>query len=690
MKHGFRNLLLMVGLSAVIAACVTPPAPPPPTPEVIIPATTKVLDKTAQAALETVQPNALTFAGTQPIASGDVVVSSPTTTAPDGFLRKVTAVRQENGKTILETRQAKLNEAIQEGSFDLDKQLTTADIQAVNLTPGVRIAAPDVRKTPRIGTRFDFNKVLYDKDGNLDTKEDQVTLNGFLDVNTRFKIGGKIRLGRSDTFYARAIFTENSNLTLKGKLNWAVDKKFTVGTIRFSSINFAIGPVPVHFRPIITLEVGVKGSVDGEVDVSVSQSFEATAGVEYNGEWRNISELNNNFSIDSSKLIVAANTKAYADLKFSLLFYELVEIYIRPEVFVRLDATFPRKPFLKLDGGFGVDVGIGVDLLDIDYNARIFERTYPIGQSSNQTPTATLDVPSTADLNRPVGLRASGIDLEDGANVNVTWTSSLPSDGVIGTGQVVSQAFATPGSRTITARITDLDGASITQSKVINIINTAPIVSISEPTNTSVVYKGSAYFFQANAEDINESNDQLNCANISWTTNVVSDGFSKTGCEIEAAFSSTGERILTITATDPQGLSNTKTVTINVLATPANVPPNKVKIITPSPTVNLDAVNGIVTLTGSAQDPELGAVTLEWSVASQPADAAGNPIGVFGTDIKLTLDATNQANIFTALGIDPTSTSSDFRIIRITLTASDPENNKTPTSILVKYLKPVG
>ncbi len=687
MKNLFRNALLVVGLSAFVTACGDVPTPPKP-PEVVIPATTKVLDKTAQAALETVQPNSLTFAGSQPIATGDVVVSAPTINAPNGFLRKVTAVRNENGKTILETRQASLNQAIKEGSVLIEKELSSADIQAAQLTHGVRMVAPGVALTPRASnTTFSFDKVIYDKDGDEKTTNDQVKLTGMLDLKINFVLDAAIHLFEANHFLAKAIFTEKSNLTLKGKENWAVDKKITVATIRFSPIDFSIGPVPVHMRPIITLEVGIKGSVGGEVDVSVTQTFVATAGVEYRGEWRNLSDLTNNFSIDSSTLKFEASTKAYADLKFSLLFYELVEVFIRPEVFVRLDAQYPRKPFLKLEGGFGADAGVAVSLLDIEYSSTIFQRTFPIGQSANNAPTIGLELPATGDLNRPTRLIAFANDSEDGSNLSINWTSSLSSDGPVGTGREINKAFTTPGVRTLTVTTTDSDGASISQSKTINIVNTAPKIYISEPSTDSVIYKDSSYTFVVNAEDINEPNDQLACSGVTWTSSVLTDAFPKIGCNIDAVFSSVGTRTLTMVATDPQGLTNSKTVSINVLPTPANQLPNEMKISSPLPTVNLGTVNGIVTLLGSAKDPEGGVVTLEWAVAMQEIDANGNPVTAFGTEIKLSPDASNKVNLFQALGFDPTSVNSTSVNIRVTLLAKDPQGNTARTSVILRYIK---
>jgi PKD domain len=697
MKHWFRNSLLMVGLSGAIAACVTPPAPPP-TPEVIIPATTKVLDKTAQAALETVQADTLTFTGTQAIAIGDVLVSEPTTQAPNGLLRKVTGMRTENGKTILETRLAALTEAITQGRIKQTFPLLGTDIEATNLTSGVARLQNNSGLRPKANSpSFSFNKVLYDKDGNSATTADQIVLSGLLDlaidVDIDVDVSPQFGFPPIDVdFLAKATFTEQSNLTLKGKENFALNKTLQVGEIRFRAYTFSILGFPVVVRPIIQLSIGVKGSVDGEVDISVSQKLVFVAGAKYDEEWSNLSSFSNEFTVDSSTLTAALNATAFANVKFELLLYEAVGFYVKPEIFVALDAQFPRKPFWKLDAGIGVDLGIEIDKWGIDkkWETRVFERRYPIAQSRNQAPSATLGVPSTADLNRPVTFVAGATDLEDGSALNVTWTSNLSVDGVIGTGQAVSKAFTTAGPRTLTARITDSDGTSITQSKVIDIINTAPIGSVYEPNGASVIYQNLSYVFTAGARDINEPSDQLNCNNVRWVSSVTTDVFPTGGCDFEMSFSSSGKRTLTVTATDPQGLSDTRSVEVTVLPPAANQSPHKLRISSPLATLDLQGnfglFDGTVTFLGSAEDPELKPVTLEWFVTSRPADVNGNPIGVFAPDIKITLDSKNQANIFTLLGIQNTNTT-DLRIVRIKLTASDPEGNKSSKELLYKFLR---
>jgi serine protease len=293
-------------------------------------------------------------------------------------------------------------------------------------------------------------------------------------------------------------------------------------------------------------------------------------------------------------------------------------------------------------------------------------------------------LPSPLALNRITKLEARVEDLEDGQTCcTITWTSNK--DGLLGTTAAgfsqLDHAFTTEGVRTITATATDSSGLSSTQSFDLGVINSPPLVSVSSPSDTLVVYQNSIYPFQAIAIDINEPNEQLACSGIVWKSSLATDNFPKTGCEPTVSFSSVGTRTLTIQATDPQGRTGEETVTINVQPEPINPPPNKVTISSPKANVDPGSA-GIVTLAGSAEDPKGDPVTLEWFAAKQDLDTSNNPIESFGADIKLNPDATGKVNILTALGIE-----CGYHVnIRITLAASDPQGNKQSTTVILKNL----
>ena len=344
------------------------------------------------------------------------------------------------------------------------------------------------------------------------------------------------------------------------------------------------------------------------------------------------------------------------------------------------DAQFPRKPYFKLDAGIGVDLGVEVDKWGIEkkYNTRIFETRYPIYSSPNSPPSITdFNLPDSSNLNRSTLLSSNATDAEDGANLTYTWASSNASDGAIPAGREVAKVFGSTGTRTITLTVRDSSGETVTRSKQINVVNTAPDLGVSEPSSAAVIYQALSYNFSANARDINEPNDQLNCSNLEWTSSVAGDGFPKIGCDVTAVFPNVGNRTLTIRAIDPQGATATETININVLPTPANRPPNPVTIS--SPTANTRVLEGSsITLAGAAQDPEGGAVTLTWQAAYQPSSG-----GNFSTPVTLLPDGSGKVNLTAALGLECTISGYNVNI-RVTLIAKDAQNNQASTSVIIR------
>ena len=120
--------LLMILIAVLITACgdqttSTPTLKPAPkaTPTArkpIIPDTTKVTDAATRTALSAYDPasGTMRFSVSTPVLAGlktdDVLVSEPSEAAPDGYLRKVKAIRTEGNGVVLETTQANLTDAI--------------------------------------------------------------------------------------------------------------------------------------------------------------------------------------------------------------------------------------------------------------------------------------------------------------------------------------------------------------------------------------------------------------------------------------------------------------------------------------------------------------------------------------------------------------------------------------------------
>ncbi len=206
----------------------------------------------------------------------------------------------------------------------------------------------------------------------------------------------------------------------------------------------------------------------------------------------------------------------------------------------------------------------------------------------------------------------------------VTWSSDV--DGALGTGWSIEHEFATLGSRVVTATATDSAGASRQASVTVDVVNVAPIVTLAAPLDGATPFRTAVVPLRGSATDRNEPDETLACSNLVWTSSVGSDPFPIAGCEVTAAFASNGSRVLTLTATDGLGASDTASVTITVVDPPANLPPN-VQVTSPT---NLSAppLDQPVTLSGTASDPEgQGPLTYVWTVKL----GVGAPIAVGNT-----------------------------------------------------------
>ena len=153
----------------------------------------------------------------------------------------------------------------------------------------------------------------------------------------------------------------------------------------------------------------------------------------------------------------------------------------------------------------------------------------------------------------PTYLSVSVQDVEDAFPCcAVAWASDV--DGSLGGGWQLEHTFATLGDRVVTATATDPDGATTSVSKVVEVVNYPPQVTLTAPAPFDEVFRTATVVLRGTATDVNEPGGALPCSALTWTSSVPADaGFPAVGCEVPVAFASNGVRTLTLTATDPQG-----------------------------------------------------------------------------------------------------------------------------------------
>jgi hypothetical protein len=188
--------------------------------------------------------------------------------------------------------------------------------------------------------------------------------------------------------------------------------------------------------------------------------------------------------------------------------------------------------------------------------------------SANAAPVVTITSPADASSSTEtdeVTFTATATDTEDGDLApSLAWTSSL--DGSIGTGATFPLTTLSVGAHQITAAVTDSHGAPA--SDVIDITvnaNTAPVVTISEPSNVSTSLVGDPLTFTGDAFDAEDGDVTVALV---WTSDL--DDQIGTGASFTTSSLSEGTHVVTATSIDSHGLPGFSTVTTLRLPEPGS------------------------------------------------------------------------------------------------------------------------
>jgi hypothetical protein len=304
-------------------------------------------------------------------------------------------------------------------------------------------------------------------------------------------------------------------------------------------------------------------------------------------------------------------------------------------------------------------------------------------------PTLTLSGSTSGQINREVSVTAQVSDAEYGGPcppVACPLTFVPAPDRLVG--NTAFYRFTTVGNRSISVTARDLADQAVTATREVNIQNTAPVVSISQPTAGSSVAQGVAIQLLGSATDLNEGPDPgpgpITCT---WISSLADAGFPKTGCNTTATFNSTGTRTLTLSATDPQGLNATATVSITVTPPPTNLPP--VITLGSLPPVNYsDGYDwvGPIAVTASATDPEGNTpISFTWKATSFRPNSTtvyASNVTIAGPSATANLNWTPQ-NTPTLFGGEAQFGNDcyDGQVVRVVLEATDSLGNRSTRAL---------
>jgi hypothetical protein len=192
-------------------------------------------------------------------------------------------------------------------------------------------------------------------------------------------------------------------------------------------------------------------------------------------------------------------------------------------------------------------------------------------------PEVTITAPADASVyteGDSISFAGTATDAEDDDTVltaALNWNSSI--DGDFGTGGSVMTSSLSAGTHTITASVTDSDGRTGSNSITVTVNaagNTAPVVTITNPSDGATFTQIDSIPFTGTATDVEDDDTTLTAA-LSWTSSIDSPPDIGSGGSFSTTLS-IGTHTITASVTDTgiPPLEGSDSITVNIVAANAD------------------------------------------------------------------------------------------------------------------------
>ncbi|WP_328989465.1 fibronectin type III domain-containing protein [Kribbella sp. NBC_01245] len=398
------------------------------------------------------------------VVTGDLVVSSGTAAAPEGFLKRILRVDQYAGMTVWLTEDAAITDVFAAGELAGKFQLLDSDVQGfVPASDGIRLkraeikgasaktGAPKARqlasgggKEWTVGLRDGAFVIEVDKQF-ADTK---VTLTASLkgSIDADYNLTAEVK---HDVRLEAKVQTE-TQFNLRRR---AYDQRVPLGTVRAGCYVIPMLGVPVKLCPVIRLELALRA--EGTAGVLVTTEFSRLVGARLvtTPTGTDFQSINEPVEDTNFRITPSLSTVGRIELRGNLdvMVYGVVGPRVSLGLYARAEANIGKDPWWE--AGIGVALGAGMtftwagktsvwskdDLLQLEFFYR--DADGPFAGLTIDPPRAHVGV------GEPVTFTGSIVGFP--ADAPIQWT-------VNGAGQITSAGVyssASPGTAEVTAEV---------------------------------------------------------------------------------------------------------------------------------------------------------------------------------------------------------------------------------------------
>ena len=315
---------------------------------------------------------------------GDIIASGITEKSPLGFLRRVIGVKKEGNSLVYTTSDVSLTEAVQDGSYKVNRSLTDQDIKSVKIN-GDQLTQGNKRGVDFSLKGIEINSVLHDLDNDLSTKNDQIKAIGKLTIEPKNLLHELvIKDFELKHLLMQVNIEKNTSIQIVSNLEMSASKKFELGRVYFNPIDVQIGILPVIVTPVMIFYVDFSGKVSTSFSTSFTMKETKVLGVAYDGfQFSKINETKEPvFTFEEPNLETELELKSALGVGFNFLFYgfESAKTFISTDGYFKLKAkegvNLSGETVLKwqLFGGFECKAGVKLEF----FTKKITDKTFTL------------------------------------------------------------------------------------------------------------------------------------------------------------------------------------------------------------------------------------------------------------------------------------------------------------------------